>query len=132
MAGIMISTARCNSEQYKINFLSTRLFEDFPSASAIEYTDGKLFVIGDDAAHLLVLDTNYRVLQKIVYLPDSAYRASKDTKPDTESAVLLTHGEQTFLYAFGSLSTPTRELLFQFPLDSLEGFTRSPFQPRPS
>ncbi|HEY0059585.1 MAG TPA: hypothetical protein VGB56_10630, partial [Flavisolibacter sp.] len=132
MAGLIISTVQCRNRQYKITFLSTRLFEDFPSASAIEYSDGKLFVIGDDAAHLMVLDTNYRVVQKIAYLPDSSFRAPKETKPDTESAALLTHGDQTFLYAFGSLSTSTRELLFQFPVDSLQGFTRSRFQPRSS
>ncbi len=132
MVGLIISTAQCKNEHYGITLLSTRHFEDFPSASALEYTDGKLFVIGDDAAHLMVLDTNYRVIEKIAYLPDSVYRAPKDTKPDTESAVLLTHGEQTFLYAFGSLSTPARELLFQFPLDSLQGFTRTRFQPRAS
>jgi hypothetical protein len=44
----------------KTEFLSSLLLTDFPSGSSINYYDGKLFLVGDDANDILILDTDYK------------------------------------------------------------------------
>ena len=91
---------------------------DFPSASAVEYQDGRLFLFGDDATHLLILDTNYRSIDKIHYLPDSSFRMRKNEKADIESAALISTDNGSELMALGSFSSKNRMSLFQFSLAS--------------
>lgn len=121
----MILTASCHSiSEPSVKLLRHKTLTDFPSASAIEYHNGQLYVLGDDAAHLLVLDTAYRSLDTVRFLPDTAYRITKDTKPDIESSALIEHNTQTYLYAMGSFSGKARTSVFHFPLDSPKNFLR--------
>lgn len=132
MAGTMILIAGCAKQSPRLQLLKAKRFTHFSSASAIEYAGEKLFGVGDDATYLLVLDTGLHVLDRVAYWQGAETRIPKESKPDLEAATILAHGDQAFLYAFGSLSTPLRYTLYQFPLDSLKAFTQSPFRPRPS
>lgn len=75
---------------------------DYPSASSIEYVDGKLYVMGDDATNLLILDTGLNIVDSIPLLSYSEKRISKDIKPDLEASAL--NGDTLFLFGSGSLS----------------------------
>jgi hypothetical protein len=75
---------------------------DYPSASAIEYYDGKLYLMGDDATNLLVLDINLKVVDSIPIIPYPGNRIPKDIKPDLEASAL--NGDNLFLFGSGSLS----------------------------
>ncbi|HEY0752330.1 MAG TPA: hypothetical protein VGD26_14320, partial [Chitinophagaceae bacterium] len=97
----------CTNE-VQLSLLNHKILKDFPSGSAIEYYNNNIYLIGDDAKHLLVLDTTYNFIDSIHYIHDTAFRISKEKKPDLESATLLTYGESVYLYTFGSLSTTTR------------------------
>ena len=119
----MILTASCNSEP-ELKLLRHTTLTDFPSASAIEYHNGLLYVLGDDAAHLLVMDTAYHVIDSVRFLADSGYRIPKETKPDIESSALIEHNQQTYLYALGSFSGNYRTSVFHFPLDSPKNHLR--------
>ncbi|HEX6848604.1 MAG TPA: hypothetical protein VF144_16580, partial [Chitinophagaceae bacterium] len=90
---------------------------DYPSASAIEYYDGKLYIMGDDAVNLLILDTSLNILDSITVVDYPAKRIPKDIKPDFEAATLIADG--LLLFGSGSLS-PYRNLGWMCNLSELE------------
>lgn len=81
---------------------------DFPSASAIEFYDNKLFVFGDDAPLMLVLSTEYELLDTIRLVPNVNGRISKDEKPDIESATIVMKNGAPVLFGVGSMSGEKR------------------------
>ncbi|MGZ8545006.1 MAG: DUF6929 family protein [Flavisolibacter sp.] len=101
-----------------MRLINHKTLTDFPSASAVEYYNNRLYILGDDAAHMLILDTAYQYIDTIRFLSDTAYRISKTTKPDIESSALIVHNQQSYLYAMGSFSSDSRTSIFHFPLDS--------------
>ena len=86
---------------------------DYPSASAIEYYDEKLYVVGDDATNLLVLDTSLNIIDSIPLLSYPGKRIPKDTKPDLEASAL--NADNLFLFGSGSLS-PYRNFAWRLNL----------------
>ncbi len=123
LAGVIVLINSCRKKEPAITFISSKVFTNFPSASAIEYYNNRLYVFGDDAPWLLVLDTNYTMVDSVRYIQHFHTRISKGNKPDIEAATLLHYGEVTALYAFGSQSTPARKMVYTFPTNSLHGFT---------
>jgi len=75
---------------------------DYPSASSIEFYDGKLYLMGDDATKLLVLDTDLNIVDSIPIILYPENRIPKDIKPDLEASALS--GDNLFLFGSGSLS----------------------------
>ena len=75
---------------------------DYPSASSIEFYDGKLYLMGDDATKLLVLDTNLNIVDSIPIISYPENRIPKEIKPDLEASAL--NGDNLFLFGSGSLS----------------------------
>ena len=90
----------CSNESNMSNVQIKKL--DFPSASAIEYFDEKLYMIGDDATNLLILDTSLNIIDSIPLLSYPGKRIPKDTKPDLEASALI--ADNLFLFGSGSLS----------------------------
>ena len=110
----------CNCQRNEKNIQLIR-FEhlQFPSASAIEYNQGKIFVLGDDAPYLLALDTAYKTLDTVHYINDTSYRIAKNLKPDIESATIVNfHDQYSFLRLVllpikkGGRHLPFRYLIF--------------------
>ncbi len=99
-----------------ITLLHTLLLPDFPSASAVEYRDGKLYLVGDDATCMIVLDRNYQLLHTIPLTDDPVKRMAKAEKPDFEASALITLHGKNYLMASGSLSTEKRSKLLLLPL----------------
>lgn len=62
---------------------------NYPSASGIEYFNNKIYIIGDDANNLLVLDSNLNAIDSIPLYSFSGKRIPKAVKPDLESIALL-------------------------------------------
>jgi hypothetical protein len=125
LAGTIVSINSCKDQEITVQLLTSKVLPHFPSASAIEFHDNKFYVFGDDASYLLVLDTNYLMVDSISFFKDTAFRISKDAKPDIEASTLLNFGDQTYLYGFGSMSKENRKLVYAFPLDSLKGFIKT-------
>lgn len=86
----------------KITLEKILQLSDFPSASALEWQDGKLYVIGDDATHILVLDGDYNPLEKITLFPSEEKRIPKKVKPDLEAATIINIETEPFLLLVGS------------------------------
>jgi hypothetical protein len=114
----------CRSKEPQLAFITSKVLAHFPSASALEYHEGKLFVFGDDAPYLLILDTGYRQLDTVQYLKDTGKRIAKQVKPDIEAASLITIKNEIYLCALGSFSTENRRELLAFPLANTHSFLR--------
>ncbi|MGO4291245.1 DUF6929 family protein [Chitinophaga sp. RAB17] len=99
-----------------ITLLYTLLLPDFPSASAVEYLNGRLYLIGDDATCILVLDRNYQVIKSVPVADAPGKRIAKAEKPDYEASALITLHGQAYLLASGSLATEKRRQLLLLPL----------------
>lgn len=88
----------------------------YPSASGIEYYNKHLYVIGDDANHILVLDSNFRLTDSILLFAATEKRLPKSVKPDLESMTTLPDNK-LLLLGSGSLS-PYRNRAWMVDLTS--------------
>ena len=97
--------------------LQIKKLDSYPSASSIEYIDGKLYLMGDDATNLLVLDTNLAIIDSIPVISNAARRIPKETKPDLEASAFNIDSNEIFFFGSGSLS-PYRNLAWRYDLNS--------------
>jgi hypothetical protein len=74
----------------------------YPSASGIEFSNGNYYIMGDDATHLLVLDSNLAVTDSISLFKSSEKRIPKDSKPDLEALTMINRGKNPQLLMMGS------------------------------
>jgi hypothetical protein len=74
----------------------------YPSASAIEYFNGRIYVMGDDANSMLVLDSSLNPVDSIRIFHYAEHRIPKSVKPDIESMMLLWQPGKTRLLMTGS------------------------------
>lgn len=64
----------------------------YPSASGIEFNDNKVYIIGDDANNLLILDSSLNETDSIQLYTFPEKRIPKAVKPDLEAVTLLDNG----------------------------------------
>lgn len=97
-------TASCSSN----NMLKeVKRLDYYPSASAIECFKNQLYIIGDDASNLLIIDSNLTPIDSInLYSFTQNYRIPKTIKADLE-AITLTGENKLLLLGSGS-SSPYR------------------------
>jgi hypothetical protein len=82
---------------------------DYPSASAIEYYNRELYVIGDDIHYIQCLNEDWSISKRIYLFEFEGARIPKPVKPDLESAVIFE--EKLYIAGSGSLS-PQRDVAF--------------------
>lgn len=101
---ILFFNASCSHKNHISSIEIKKL--GYPSASSIEYLDGKLYIMGDDATSLLVLDTSLNTVDSIPIISNPDRRIQKEIKPDLESSALYydNRGSLLFLFGSGSLS----------------------------
>jgi len=80
----------------------------YPSASGIEYLNNKIYIIGDDAKKLLVLDSNLNLIDSVQLYSFAEKRIPKPVKPDLEAITVL-RGNTLLLTGSGS-SAPRRNI----------------------
>jgi len=97
---------------------------DYPSASSIEYFDKKLYVIGDDATNLLILDTSLNIIDSIPFLSYPGKRIPKDIKPDLEASAL--NADNLFLFGSGSLATRNFGLKYNLKTKDVDSINLEP------
>src|SRR5215207_9444163 len=91
----------CGSKN-NMSTLQIKKLDNYPSASSIEYIDGKLYLMGDDATNFLVLDTNLTIIDSIPIISNLARRIPKETKPDLEASAFNIDSNEVFLFGSGS------------------------------
>jgi hypothetical protein len=82
---------------------------EYPSASAIEYFDNKLYVMGDDANYMLVLDSSFNIIDSLTFFDHPEKRIPKNVKPDLEAMTTIYAANESMLLSIGSGSlSPNR------------------------
>ncbi|MCW3465755.1 DUF6929 family protein [Chitinophaga nivalis] len=104
--------------QATVTLLQTALLPDFPSGSAIVYHQDKLYLVGDDATYVRVMDTQYQEIARIPLFETTVPRIPKAQKADLEAAVIREWEGVTTLLLIGSAATPQREQLISIPLSN--------------
>ena len=89
------------SKKEKAQPVVMKILPDYPSASAVEYQDGELYIMGDDATKLLVLDTNLNIIDSISIIQYTGNSIPKNIKPDLEASALISN--TLILFGSGSL-----------------------------
>ena len=77
--------------------------DHYPSASAIEYTNNTVYVLGDDANQLLLLDSALVIKDSIELYSYPEKRIPKDIKPDLEALTFIKRRKYLFAVGSGSL-----------------------------
>ena len=91
---LIISTFSCGSNELLEEVVE---FPSYPSASGIEYHNNNFYIIGDDATHLLVLDSVLSVVDSIRLYPGNEKKIPKAIKPDLEAAAFTNDGHLLLL-----------------------------------
>ena len=86
----------------KIKLLDFKENTDFPSGSGIEYYDGQVYLAGDDAADILIMDKKWGELGRIKIFQNFDDRIPKGVKSDLEATTVLFVNEVPHLLILGS------------------------------
>ena len=113
-----------------LQLLATKNLPHYPSASSIELYNNKLYVMGDDAQKLLVLDKDYNETDSIHFFEATEKRIAKIDKADPEASTVIEFEGKPHLFLCGSASTAKRENVFLLNLDgnnTIDTFSISSF-----
>jgi len=100
-----------------LELIKSLTLPDFPSGSSINFYDGKLYVIGDDAKSILILDEHYSRHSVIPLFDDLHDRIPKALKPDFETSAIINSEGEDCLLVLGSGSRPNRMRGLLIPLN---------------
>ena len=120
LAVILIASISKESAAQKIKLLKKTHLANYPSASSLEFYKDKLYVIGDDAPSIWILDKNHFFLDSVVLFPSKEKRIDWTTKADLESSTIITINDKNYVVAFSSFSTPARNKIIFLSLDGPE------------
>lgn len=112
----ILSTANSITAQ-SIKLLKATTLPYYPSASGAEWYRGRLYVMGDDAPNLLLLDKKYNKPDSILVFPRQEKRIHYTVKPDIEAAVAVRQHGQNYLLLTPSFSAPHRNKMVVVPLN---------------
>jgi hypothetical protein len=101
----------------KIKLQEFKELADFPSGSGIEYFNEKLYLIGDDAKDILVLDKNWKKETSIPLFDSAELRIPKKIKADLEASTIIEINKIPRLLLLGSGSTLNRNRAILVNLD---------------
>ena len=108
------------STAQQVKLLRKTFLPHYPSASTLEYHKDLLYVIGDDAPQMLVLDGNHQPMDSLLLFASDTKRLSKKDKADLESTILVNRNGRDYLVAFPSFSTPRRDRIMVIDMASRE------------
>ncbi len=108
MPGLVIITS-CKTFVPALQVEKDLLLKDFPSGSSLEYYHDRLYLGGDDATKLLILDTGYNRTDSIRLFKSELIRIPKDVKADLEASAIITFNNQPNLLMIGSASLSGRK-----------------------
>lgn len=115
MAGL-ISLISCKQKVPDITLIRSSIVADFPSGSAISFYEDYLYLVGDDATQMLILDSQYNKVDSCQLFEWTSARIDKKEKADIESTTILNHNDSAYLLLMGSGSAPKRELAYLIPI----------------
>ena len=91
----------------KVELLDFKELDNYPSASGIEFHDDTVFVVGETAGDLLVMNKKWKKQERIpLFAPGQPGAAAPPA--DLEAMTLLTFDKKPQLFIIGSGATPAR------------------------
>jgi hypothetical protein len=101
--------------QPKLKLLTSKHLPRFPSCSAVNYHSGRLYLVGDDARCIYILDRHYNVIDSARLFDFPEKRISKEKKEDLEASTFILHNNASYLLTLGSAATTLREVVKLIP-----------------
>lgn len=99
-----------NCRQKQPHLLGTRKLDGFPSGSAIEYFNNHIYLAGDDASHLYVLNTSLEPTDSVQLYHSEEKRIPSAIKADLEAMTIVRNDNTPSLLLLGSGSkSPQRD-----------------------
>ena len=116
----------------KLQLLDHKELKDFPSGSGIEFVDNNIYIVGDDAAEVLVTNKRWKPRQTIKLFDSSQKRVAKKHKADLEAATALQLDNENFLLVMGSGTAEPRKkgILMNLKNEKVKSFDTSVFYDR--
>ena len=97
---VVVIVHSCNNDAPAIKKI--KRLPEYSSGSALAFFNEQLYLMGDDAANLLLLDTNFTVRDSIRILDNTEKRIPKSVKPDLESIAVFPYQNKTVFLLMGS------------------------------
>jgi len=117
----------------KITITKSEHLSWLPSASGVEYLDGKIYIIGDDTPYLYELNGNFSLIEKYKLSKNDSTvnnRVPKAIKADFESMAVYKDGEDTFFMVLSSGSKETtRDTIHLFSISKQENAASKNIRP---
>ena len=96
-------------------YTGSRALNNYPSGSTISYYKNQLYLMGDDAASMLILDKDFNIQQEVKFFSSDTPRIKKTEKADIESSEWIIENNEGKLWLFGSGSlSPQRDKAFRY------------------
>src|SRR5580765_4482014 len=116
----------------RLDLLDHRELKDFPSGSGIEYFDGNIYIVGDDAANVLVTNKRWNARHTIKLFDSNQKRIPKKHKADLEATTALQLDNENFLLVMGSGAAEPRNkgILVNLKNEKIKSFDTSVFYNR--
>ncbi len=113
----ILGMVSCKTSTENIQVEKEVVLNDFPSGSSLEYFNTRLYLSGDDAKRLLILDTDYNRIDSVELFKSEHYRVPKTSKADLEASAIIQYNAEPHLLLIGSASLPTREKIILVPVN---------------
>lgn len=117
----------------KVKLFDYKEIASFPSGSAIEFHDERLFLVGDDAKEVLILTKGWKEQERLPLFESTGSRIPKSIKSDLEATTVVSVNRIPRLLILGSGSRERyRNKAILFNLDSYlkDEFDLTPFYAR--
>lgn len=101
----------------KVKLQEFKELSDYPSGSGIEFFNEKMYVVGDDAKDILVLDKKWKKETSIPLFDSAELRIPKKIKADLEATTVIEVNKIPRLLLLGSGSTLNRNRAILVNLD---------------
>lgn len=100
-----------------MHLLKSLSLPDFPSGSSINFYREKLYLVGDDANSILILDPAYQKIGSLQLFEHTEKRIPKKEKADLEASAFLTINGIEHLLIMGSGSKRLRKRILLIPFE---------------
>lgn len=97
--GLIITS--CKNHKPRITLLEFKQ-TNYPSGSGLSFYENKIYMVGDDASQVWVMDTALNVTDSIRIHDSTSHRIPWQVKPDYEDIALVHKGNKHFFFIAGS------------------------------
>lgn len=113
---VILTALTFNLTFAQVDLLKTTHLNSFPSASSLAFYNNRLYVLGDDAPDLLVLNTDHEKVQDKELFETEGKRMDKEEKADLEASALYSDSNKIYLVGISSFSAENRNKILIYDL----------------